>query len=142
MTPSILPKETISINESTLYDVCKVINDHLNQYLREGWTIGSATAGNDNINLYSFSKDNENIVIAFDVSPSARCIEPDIMTFTLASMVMGRPNAYDTLFELNDREVLKKSKAWHDKYGKYLAYIPMGLLFAFVLILGKCNGKI
>jgi hypothetical protein len=142
MTPTDLPKETISVNESTLYDVCRVINSHLNQYLKEGWTIGGATAGTDSINLYHFSKDKENIVIAFDVSPSARCIEPDIMSFTMASMLMGRPQAYDTLFELNDREVLKKSKAWHDKYDKYLAYIPMGLLLAIGLLLGKCSGKI
>lgn len=142
MSPSNLPKETIAVNESTIYDVCKVINNHLTKYLKEGWAIGRATVGIDNINFYHFSKDSENIVIAFDISPSSRCIEPDLKSFTLASMLMGRPNAYKILFELQDREVLRKSKAWHNKYDKYLACIPMGLIIAFGLILGKCNGKI
>lgn len=138
MKSSDLPKETISVNEATLYGVCKKINDHLNLHIKRGWTVGNATAGINNINQYELSKGQEQMVVAFDVSPSARYIAGDLISFTMVSTLMGKPNADKILFELQDREKQKKMRLWTDKY---LPYIPIGLIIVVGLILSTCHGK-
>ncbi|MEI6703789.1 MAG: hypothetical protein WCL71_09695 [Deltaproteobacteria bacterium] len=141
MTPPDSSHVSVLVQGTSLYEICKAIDEHLKYYQKLGWNISKGTVGLDNICRYNIYKESECLLVEFDVTSSLKYIGNDMLGFTIATLAMGMPQASIYLANLAVNEQKRKSKEWHDKYDIIIYWIVLGVLFTIVIFYYQPSGK-
>jgi len=134
--------KAIIINENSEYDACRVINEHLQEYKKNGWKLGDATClAEGRYNIYKVSKGDQEIELKFDMQNMLGRLS---IKFSLWSMSLTSPIGFDGIKELAIQQGDADALASRSFYAKFLAPIvervlALAVLFGLFWLLAQCG---